>query len=168
MSGCSLVILVDNALRLVAPAWFGMGTATPDLPLITALYIGFRARNTNQLGLAIALGIFADCFSSRPLGHFAFLYGCAAYLALQVRRYVPSDAYVSHVVGAFFCTFTVALIGLLMAVITVPGPIGPGFLRSVLTAATSSFFAPFVFAAWDRSRFFRRALGSGRRYEFVR
>jgi len=165
--GVLLVVLVDNALRLIAPDVMGLQSAPPQLPLITALYIGFRARHSGELGLAIVLGIFADCFSGVPVGHFAFLYGAAAYFALRVRRYVPPDAFVSHVVAAFFCALLTVFFGLLLAVFTVRGfATGAGFVRAVSQALVSALCAPFVFGLWDRSGFFRRALG-GRGYEFA-
>lgn len=155
--GLLLAVLVDNALRLLAPEGFLL-RAAPNLPLITALYVGFRARDTRPLGLAVVLGLFADCFSSRPLGHFAFLYGSAAYFALRLRRFVPPDHYTTHVVACLVAGFLTALLALLVAAVTVGGPLLPGFLRSLLGMAASAIAAPFVFGIWDRSRFFRRAL----------
>ncbi|MHC4549003.1 MAG: rod shape-determining protein MreD [Planctomycetota bacterium] len=165
--GLLLVVLIDNAFLLLAPDRFGLRTAPPDLPLVTALYLGFRARNASELGLAIVLGALVDCFSARPLGHFAFLYGSAAYFALHLRRYVPSDAFVSHIVACLFCGLLTALLGLLLAVATGVESVGPGFSRSLLEVTTSALVAPFVFSLWDRSRLFQRALG-GRGYEFGR
>ncbi len=164
--GLLLAVLLDNILRLLAPDVLGFQTAPPDLPLVTALYIGFRAKNTGQLGYAIILGILADCFSAGPVGHFAFLFGVAAYCALRVRRFVPPDAFVSHVVACLFCGLLTAFLGLLMAVVTIRGQVGAGFTRALLEAFTSALVAPFVFGIWDRSRFFRGALG-GRGYEFA-
>jgi rod shape-determining protein MreD len=163
--GLLLVVLADNALRLLAPETF-LVRALPDLRLVTALYIGFRARDTGQLGLAVALGLFSDCFSSRPLGYFAFLYGSAAYVALGLRRFVPPDAYRSHVVACLVAALLTQLLALILAAVTVDGPILPGFLRSLLGAVASALASPFVFVFWDRSRFFRRALG-GRSYGFA-
>jgi len=163
--GLLLAVLIDNAVRLLAPETLAM-RALPDLPFVTALYVGFRARDTGQLGLAVVLGIFADCFSSRPLGHFAFLYGCAAYFSLGMRRYVPPDAFKSHVVAALACGILTQLLALLVAAVTVDGPLGAGFLRSLLSAVASAVAAPFIFGLWDRSRLFRRALG-GTAYEFA-
>ena len=51
--GALLVVLVDNALRLIAPDVMGLQSAPPQLPLITALYIGFRARHSGELGIAM-------------------------------------------------------------------------------------------------------------------
>ena len=164
--GLLLAVTLGHASRLLVAEGAGLGAALPDLPLMTALFIGFRARNTGQLGLAIVLGLLADCFSSRPLGHFAFLYGAAAYLALRVRRYVPPDVYLSLAVASLFCTLVTAGLAFLIALVTVDGPLGPGFTRSLLTALTSASAAPFVFTIWQKSRFFRRAL-DGRRYEFA-
>ena len=165
--GLLLVVCLDNAFWLLAPDRFGLQTAPPDLPLLTAVYIGFRARNTGELGLAIVLGLMVDCFSARPAGHFAFLYGSAAYFALHVRRYVPSDAFFSHVVACLFCGLVTALLGLLLAVTTSVAQVGAGFVRSLLEAVTSACVAPFVFSLWDRSRLFQRAFGP-RGYEFSR
>jgi len=162
--GLFLAVVVNSALDVLLPEGLPI---LPDLALMTALYVGFRARNSRDLGYAIGLGLMADCFSACPLGHFAFLYGSAAYLALQVRRYVPPDAYVSHVVALLFCTLFTAGLEFLIALVTVDGRLAAGFLRSLLEAVSSAAVAPFLFAFWDKSRFFRRALG-GRRYEFVR
>ncbi|MHC5051219.1 MAG: hypothetical protein ACYTGK_11495, partial [Planctomycetota bacterium] len=109
-----------------------------------------------------------DCFSARPLGHFAFLYGSAAYFALHVRRYVPSDAFVSHIIACLFCGGLTALLGLLVSVAAGVAAVGTGFTRTLLEALTTALVAPFVFSLWDRSRFFRRALGGQRGYEFGR
>ena len=166
--GLLFVVVLDNAFLLLAPHGLGLRTAAPDLPLATAVYIGFRARNTSELGLAILLGGFVDCFSARPLGHFAFLYGSAAYFALHVRRYVPSDAFVSHIVACLFCGVLAALLGLLVSVAAGVSAVGPGFSRTLLEALTTALAAPFVFSVWDRSRFFRRALGGRGAYEFGR
>ena len=164
--GLLLAVVLDNALQLLAPDRFGLQTAPPDLPLITALYIGFHARNTRQLRLAITLGLVADCFSSNALGHFAFLFGAAAYVARQVRRYLPPDAMLSYVVACFFCGMLTAGLSLGIALVTTRGAVGVGFSRAILEALTSALFSPIVFAAWDRSRLFRKAIG-GRRYEFA-
>jgi rod shape-determining protein MreD len=164
--GLLLVIFVDQATRLLVPEGF-LQRILPDLPLITALYIGFRAREARPLGLAIVLGVFADCFSSWPLGHFAFLYGAAAYLALRLRRFVPIDRFKSHVAACLVAGFLTSLLALLMAVVTVDGPLGPGFLRSLVRVVVSAVAAPFVFAMWDRSRLFRSQL-RGSSYEFAR
>jgi len=163
--GLLLAVLADNAIRLLAPEGFLL-RAAPNLPLITALYVGFRARDARPLGLAVVLGLFADCFSARPFGHFAFLYGCAAYFALRLRRFVPPDHYKSHVVACFVAGVLTALLALLVAAVTVDGALLPGFLRSLLSAAVSAVAAPFAFGIWDRSRLFRRAL-RGTEYGFA-
>ena len=163
--GLLLAVLADNAMRRLAAEGFLLDVA-PSLPLMTALYVGFRAKDTRPLGLAIVLGLFADCFSSRPAGHFAFLYGCAAYFALRLRRFVPSDHYTSHVVACLVAGVFTALLALLMAAVTVDGRLLPGFRISLLRAATSAVAAPFVFALWDRTRLFRRAL-RGTEYAFA-
>lgn len=165
--GILLVIVLDTALRIVSPDRFGLQWAPPDLPLITALYIGFRAKDTGQLGLAIVLGLLVDCFSAQPLGHFGFLYGSAAYFALHVRRYVPAEAYLTHVIALLVCTVFVALLGLLLAAVTVSGPVGSGFSRAAVSALSSALLAPFVFGLWDRSGLFKRAVGGRRSYDFA-
>jgi rod shape-determining protein MreD len=164
--GLLLAVALDNALRVVMPEGLAL-RLMPDLPLITALYVGFRARDTDQLGLAVILGLLVDCFSSRPLGHFAFLYGCAAYFALGLRRVVPPDAYASHAVACLVCALLTKLLALLLAAVTVDGPLLAGFLRSLLAAVASAAAAPFVFGLLDRSRFFRRALGGKSSYRFA-
>ena len=163
--GLLLVVLLDNALRLLAPGWIGMQTGLPDLPLITALYVGFRARDTGDLGLAVVLGVFADCFSADPIGHFAFLYGTAAFCALRIRRYVPPDAFVSHVIASFFCGLVACFFGLVLAIINFRGA-SVGFVHALAATGASALFAPFVFGIWDKSRFFSHALRR-RGYEFA-
>jgi len=164
--GLLLAVVADTTLRLLAPDAFWLQTAPPSLPLVTAIYIGFRARNTRQLGFAIVLGVLADCFSAAPIGHFAFLYGTAAYLALRVRRYVPSDALASHVVASLFCGVVTAFLGLLIASVRPGGASGAGLSRALIQVTMSASLAPFVFGMWDRSRFFKGAL-RGRGYEFA-
>ena len=163
--GLLLAVLVDNAMRLLATEGLLLRFA-PSLPLMTALYVGFRARDARPLGLAIVLGLFADCFSAHPFGHFAFLYGCAAYFALRLRRFVPPDHYKSHAVACLVACVLTALLALLVAAVTVDGALWPGFVRSLLAAVSSALFAPFVFGIWDRSRLFRRAL-RGTEYAFA-
>jgi rod shape-determining protein MreD len=163
--GLLLSVLADDAVRRVLPDGLLLRTV-PNLPLVTALYVGFRARDTRPLGLAVVLGLLADCFSSRPLGHYGFLYGCAAYFALRLRRFVPADHFKSHVAACFVAAFLTALLGLLVAAVTVDGPVLPGFLRSLWNTAASAVAAPFVFAVWDRSRLFRGQL-RGASYEFA-
>lgn len=160
--GLLLAVVLDQTVRLLSP----FGAPLPDLPLITALYIGFRARDTGQLGYAVALGVLADCFSAHPVGHFAFLYGATAYVALRLRRYVPPDAFVSHVVACLFCGLVGAFLALLLAAATTRGLVGSGFSRALLVACASAPLAPVVFGVWDRSRFFGRVLG-GHGYEFA-
>jgi rod shape-determining protein MreD len=164
--GLLLCVVLDDAIRRVLPEGL-LTRAVPSLPLITALYIGFRARDARPLGLAIVLGMFRDSFSSVPLGHFAFLYGATAYVALRLRRFVPVDHFRSHVAACFVTLLVTCLLALLIAAVTVQGPLGPGFLRSLVGAVTSAIAAPFVFAIWDRSRLFRSRL-RGRSYEFAR
>lgn len=164
--GLLLVVLVDNVTRLLLPESFLL-EALPDLPLMTAFYVGFRARDAGQLGLAIVLGLFADCFSSCPLGHFGFLYGSAAYVALRLSRFVPADHFKSHVAACLVAGFVTSLLALLIAAVTVDGPLWPGFLRSLAGTVASAVGAPFVFAIWDRSRLFRGQL-RGSAYGFGR
>ena len=164
--GLLLAVVLDVSVRLLLPDRFALQTAPPDLPLLTALYIGFHARNASQLGYAVSLGLIADCFSSHPLGHFAFLYGASAYVARRVSRYLPPDAALSYVVASFLVGVVAALLALLLAVVTTRGAVAPGLGRALLQALTSALFAPIVFSGWDRSRFFRGAIG-GERYEFA-
>jgi len=167
VAGLLLVVLLDNLWLLVAQGYLGIVAGVPDLALITALYIGFRARDTSELGLAVLLGIFVDCFSARPLGFFAFLYGTAAYFTLKVRRYVPPDALVTHIVACLVCGIAIGFVALFLAVITVHVSVGPGLWHSLAEAAANAVACPVVFGVLDRSGFFRRALG-GRGYEFAR
>jgi rod shape-determining protein MreD len=159
-------VLLDTILQVLLPDHLAAIFPPPDLPWLTALYIGFHAKNTNQLGLAIVLGLLADTFSSHPIGHFAFLFGVTAYLARGVRRYLPPEASLSFAVAALFCGLLVAFLGLGLAAVTSRGYLGPGFVRALLEVTTSALFAPAVFAAWDRSRLFRKALG-GTVYDFA-
>jgi len=161
-----LAVLADVILQLHWPAGLGAFLPPPDLPLLTALYIGFHARNAGQLGLAIFLGLLADVFSSHALGHFAFLFGSAAYLARGIRRYLPPDAALSYSVAAFFCGTVTAFLGLALAVVTTRGSVGAGFARALLEAFASAVCAPPLFALWERSRLFGKALG-GSWYEFA-
>ena len=166
VAGAVLVVFLDASLRLIGPAALGVPALFPDLSMLAALYVGFRARDERELGLALVLGAAADCFSARPFGHFAFLYGAGAYLALRVRRYVPPDALVTHMVASFVCGLAMAFLALLLAIVTVRSYLGAGFVRALVTAATSAVYAPFVFGLFDRSRLFRKALG-GRPYAFA-
>ena len=164
--GLFLAVLLDNAILLLAPDRFGLQTAPPDISLITALYIGFHAKNTSQLRMAVVLGLIADCFSAHALGHFAFLFGAAAYIAHRVRRYLPPDAGISYIVACLFCGLATALLAFGIAMVTTRGAVAPGLQRGVLEALTSACFAPVVFGLWDKSRLFRKAIG-GRRYDFA-
>jgi rod shape-determining protein MreD len=161
--GLILAVVVDATLRLVLPinlVWM------PSVPLVTAMYIGLNARRSGQLGYAILLGALLDCFSARPLGHFAFLMGTAAYLAWKVRRYVPSDAALPRVVACFVCGVVVAFLSLVLAAASGGGVgNGSGLARALLTAATSAASAPLVFGIWNQSRLFRSAFRGRSYYE---
>ncbi len=164
--GVFLAVFFDNTFRLFAPDSMWMQEAPPSVMLVTSIYIGFRAGNTRQLGFAVLLGVLADCFSVSPIGNFAFLYGATAYLALRIRRYVPSDALTSHVVASLFCGIMYAFLGLLIVSVRLGGAGGGGLSRALVQAVMSASLAPFVFGIWDRTRFFRGALRS-RGYEFA-
>lgn len=163
--GVLLAVLFDIAFQPFAPAVLWTSTA-PSVALATAIYIGFRAGNTSQLGLAIVLGVLMDCFSLLPIGPSAFVYGATAYLALRIRRYVPSDALTSHVVASLFCALIAAFLGLLIVSVRLGGAAGGGLSRALMQALLTAGIAPFVFGIWDRTRFFRGALRS-RGYEFA-
>lgn len=160
--GLLLAVVVDATLRLVLPMDHGW---LPNVPLVTAMYIGLSARRSGQLGYAILLGVFLDCFSARPLGHFAFLLGTAAYLAWKVRRYVPSDAALPRVVACFVCGVAVAFLGLVLAAAGGGVGDGSGLTRALLAAATSAASAPLIFGIWNQSRLFRSAFRGRSYYE---
>jgi rod shape-determining protein MreD len=161
--GLLFAVLADATLRLVSPidsVWI------PSVPLVTAMFIGLNARRSGQLGYAIVLGALLDCFSARPLGHFAFLLGAAAYLAWKVRRYVPSDAALPRVVACFVCGVAVAFLGLILAAAGGGGGgNGAGLSRALLSAATSAASAPLIFGLWDQTRLFRKAFRGRSYYE---
>lgn len=161
-----LAVLVDASIRPLLPDAFLLRVAPPDLVLLTALYIGFRARRDTQLRWAVMLGLYADLMSVHAIGHFAFLCGVAAYVASRVRRFLPPDPIFAYGVASFFAGVVAACFGLVLAALTIRQNVGPGFGRAVLTAFTSALFAPVVFALWDQSRLFRRTLG-GRAYDFA-
>jgi rod shape-determining protein MreD len=164
--GLLLVVLADNALGVLLPDTFLLQTAPPDLALLTALYIGIRSNSTRHLGYAVTLGLIADCFSSHGLGHFAFLFGAAAWLAHGIRRYLPPDAPISHIVACFICGVVVALLGFALAVVTTGGALGSAFGYALLGSLTTALCAPVLFSFWDHSRLFRTAI-SGKRYDFA-
>ena len=139
----------------------------PDLPFITALYVGFHARNTEQLWYAIVLGALVDCFSSFALGHFAFLYGAAAYLAWRIRRFLPPDPGLAFIPASLFCGLVTVFLALLLALISAGGATSGGFLDAIFRVLLSAASAPVFFGLWSRSRLFRGALGSRRYYEFA-
>lgn len=161
-----LAVVADNALRLLMPDRFGMQTAPPDLAMITALFIGFQARRDSQLSYALTLGVIADCFSTHAIGHFAFLFGVAAYIARRMRRYLPPDAALSYVVACFLCGVAMAFVSMALALVTSRGSVGAGFGWALWQALANALCAPAVFGFWDWSRLFRGAVG-GTRYEFA-
>lgn len=160
-----LAVAADNLLRLVVP---GDVTWLPSISLITALYIGLHARRSGQLGYAIVLGLLVDCFSARPLGHFGFLMGAAAYMAWKVRRYVPAEAFLPRVIACFFCGVVVSFLGLVLASASAAGTGSAGGLaRALLVAATSAGSAPLLFGIWNQSRLFRGAFRGRSHYELA-
>jgi len=163
-----LAVLADASLRLVLPGDRFALDWLPSIPLLTALYIGLHARRSGQLGYAVVLGLLLDCFSARPLGHFGFLLGAAAYVAWKIRRYVPPEAILPRMIACFFVGCSVAFFGLVLAAASggTTGN-GPGLSRALLAAATSAASAPFVFGIWNQSRLFRRALSGRRHYELT-
>lgn len=161
--GLLLAVVADHSLRLLLP---GLRGAMPSLPLLTALFVGFRARSTQHLWLAVALGMLQDCMSSVPLGHFAFLYGAAAYLAFRVRRFLPPDPGLSYIAGSLLCGLLTAFLALVLAVLSTRGS-ASGFGAAVLVAVTSALSAPLVFGVLSRSRLFRAAFSGRDYYEFA-
>ncbi|MHC4410871.1 MAG: rod shape-determining protein MreD [Planctomycetota bacterium] len=163
-----LAVLADAALRLLLPGDRFELDWLPSIPLLTALYIGLHARRSGQLGYAIVLGLLLDCFSARPLGHFGFLLGTAAYFAWKVRRYVPPEAILPRMVACLIVGCAVAFLGLVLAAASGGGAgNGPGLSRALLVAATSAGSAPLVFGLWNQSRLFRRAFRGRRHYELA-
>ncbi len=162
-----LAVAVDNAVRLFLPPFSWAGRLLPDLPLLTALYVGFHARHTGQLWFAVMQGVFADCLSSCPLGHFAFLYGAAAYLAWRMRRFLPPDAAASYAVATLVCALCTVALGALVALLSSAGAPSAGAAAAAARAVGSALVAPFVYGLWERSRLFRRALGGRAYYEFA-
>jgi len=163
--GLILAVLVDATLRLALPVdsvWM------PNVPLVTAIYIGLSARRSAQLGYAVVLGAYLDCFSVCPLGHFAFLLGAAAYLAWKIRRYIPSDSVSARIVACFVCGVAFALLGLVLAAAGGSGAgNGAGLSRSLLSAAISAASSPLIVALWNRSRLFRTAFRGRSYYELT-
>ncbi len=162
-----LAVAIDNAARLFLPPGDWAGSLLPDLPLLTALFVGFHARHTGQLWFAVMQGGFADCLSACPLGHFAFLYGAAAYLAWKVRRFLPPDAATSYVVATLFCALATVALGALVALLSAAGDPAAGAGAAAARALGSALVAPVVYGLWERSRLFRRALGGRSYYEFA-
>ena len=161
--GLLLAVVVDTALRLLLP---GLRGVMPSVTLLTALFVGFHARRTEHLWLAIVLGILQDCFSTVPVGHFAFLYGAAAYLAFRVRRFLPQDPGLSYVGASLLCGLLTAFFALVIAVVSTRGS-ASGFGAAVLVAVTSALSAPFAFGLLAKSRLFRAALSGRDFYEFA-
>ena len=161
-----LAVVGDAFARLVLSGEHFNLDWLPSIPLVTALYIGMHARRSGQLGYAIVLGLLLDCFSARPLGHFGFLMGAAAYFAWKVRKYVPSEAVIPRVVACFVCGCAIAFLGLVLAASSGGGAgNGAGLSRALLVAATSAASAPFVFGIWSQSRLFRHAFRGRRHFE---
>jgi rod shape-determining protein MreD len=161
--GLLLAVVADSALRLLMP---GMRGTMPSLPLLTALFIGFHARRTEHLWLAVVLGVLQDCFSTVPVGHFAFLYGAAAYLAFRVRRFLPPDPGLSYVVASLLCGLLTSFLALVIAVVSTRGS-ASGFGAAVLVALTSALSSPFAFGLLAKTRLFRAALSGRDFYEFA-
>jgi rod shape-determining protein MreD len=161
--GLLLAVVADSALRLLVP---GLRGAMPSLPLLTALFVGFHARRTEHLWLAIVLGLLQDCLSTVPAGHFAFLYGAAAYVAFRVRRFLPPDPGLAYVAASLLCGLLTSFLALVIAVISTRGS-ASGFGAAVLVSVTSAMSAPFAFGLLRRSRLFRAALSGRDHYEFA-
>ena len=165
--GLVLLVFAGNGLVLASsmhPFW---ADAAPHLTLLGAIYIGFMARAPAALSLAILLGFFQDCMGSAwPLGHYAFLYGTAAYLAHRLRRYLPPEAAIAQFLAALLAGLGTAFVSLLLVVATVRSSPGPGLGVELLRACTGAACAPALFAVLESSRLFRRALGR-RSYQFA-
>jgi rod shape-determining protein MreD len=80
-----LLLLAQQLVGWVFPAW-----ARPDLVLCLALALGLRARATEALVFAFALGYAVDVFSAAPFGLHALLRGtaCVATRLFDSRLYL--------------------------------------------------------------------------------
>ena len=164
--GLLLVVALGNAVPLLDPAGGAVIQAAPHLTFLAAVFIGLQSKEVRPLYLAVALGVFQDCFSMAwPIGHFAFLYGATAYVAWRLRRYLPPESAVAQSLAAFLCGIVAAFLGLLLVLASRDVAAGPGFSTDLLRAVTSAVAAPPVFWLLDLSRLFQRAFGR-RRYTF--
>ena len=74
-----LLMLVAAALPDYMPATLGIDRHPPDLWVVAALYLVFRARGFRAVGWAVLIGLVRDCVSLDPLGTHAFVLGCTAF-----------------------------------------------------------------------------------------
>jgi cell shape-determining protein MreD len=157
--GLLLALFLDTTVRLLAPQSTGWLASAPSVAFLTAVYIGLCARSLTPLYLAVVLGAMQDCFSMAwPMGHFAFLYGCGAYVAWRLARYLPKDNGVAQSAAVFLCGLVIALLSLLIVVASGRGGGGGGFGLDLLRALTGACVAPAYFSLLSASRFFQRAL----------
>ncbi|MGQ0613820.1 MAG: hypothetical protein ACT4PV_08795 [Planctomycetaceae bacterium] len=159
--GCVLVVFLDLALRPFLPAALGLRAAPPDLPLLAALYIGYRARDAGALVYAPLLGAMKDCFSDWPVGHFAFLFGFCALAAHRMSPYFARQAGLAQAAGSLLCGLLLAVASLLLAVVAGRRGAGAGLPPALFGAVTSALAAPLFFALLDRTRLFRALLARG-------
>jgi rod shape-determining protein MreD len=76
-----MLLLAQQLVVSLLPVWM-----RPDLPLLLALALGLRARATESLVMAFALGFAVDALSGAPMGLHALLRGTACVASRTVDR----------------------------------------------------------------------------------
>lgn len=156
--GLLLAVFLDAAARDFASGAELLRAALPDLAFLLAVWIGLSARSGRALVWGAVLGALQDGMSEWPLGHFAFLYGCATYVAFRLRRHFSAASPLPAAAATLFCGLLHALLALALAIASRDGAGLPGFGPALLLALSGAAAAPILFPLFERSRLFRRAV----------
>lgn len=81
-----VLMLLASAMPDLCPPLLSIQRHPPDLWLVAALYLAFRARGFKAVGWAVMIGLARDSVSLDPLGTHAFVLGTTAFFFAEGRR----------------------------------------------------------------------------------
>jgi rod shape-determining protein MreD len=137
--------------------WAVLG-ARPEALLALACFAALFARDSAQgLLAAWVVGLLKDLGSVGPLGFHALLFLAAGAVVLQVRQILFRESPLTQVAVAFLATCWVQAIGaLFVALVAGPIPLGVFLVRTLVSAALTAVFMPFLPLFLTRARWVLR------------
>ena len=112
----AVIVLVTLVLQIGVGRIFGLGPQKlmPDLLLILAIIMAFRARIDNALIACWILGLLKDLTSQAVLGSYAFAFGMIALIIVRLRDMFYGDRLLPAMVSAFIAVCLVEHFALLV------------------------------------------------------